>query len=69
MLERLVQHGETIGRDAQQQRIETLAGKLRELVGAAAVQVEEARVLVRGQGMIKRWLIDPSLRFLAGSTK
>jgi hypothetical protein len=36
------------------------------MFGSGAIEVEEARVLVRGRGIIKRWLIDPSLRFLAG---
>ena len=34
------------------------------MFGDAAVEVEEARLLVRGKGLIKRWLIDPHLRFL-----
>jgi hypothetical protein len=39
------------------------------MFGSGAIEVEEARVLVRGKGMIKRWLIDPSLRFLGGGLK
>jgi hypothetical protein len=41
-----------------------VAERLKTLLGEAAVEVEEARVLVRGRGIIKRWLIDSSLRFL-----
>jgi hypothetical protein len=39
------------------------------LFGSGAVDFEETRVLVRGRGMIKRWLIDPGLRFFAGAMK
>jgi hypothetical protein len=39
------------------------------VLGSASIEVEEARVLVRGRGIVKRWLIDPSLRFLSGGLK
>ena len=39
------------------------------MFGDAAVEVEEARLLVRGKGLIKRWLIDPHLRFLGGLSR
>ena len=69
MMEKLLARGEAIARDAQQKKLTTLAQQLRAIFGRAAVQVEEARVLVRGRGILKRWLIDPSLRFLAGGLK
>jgi hypothetical protein len=46
--------------------VQSVAEQLRAMSGVVMVEVEEARVLVRGRGMIKRWLIDPSLRFLNG---
>jgi hypothetical protein len=49
--------------------VQRVAQQLRTIFGSAAVDVQEARVLVRGKGMIKRWLIDPSLRFLGGGLK
>jgi hypothetical protein len=69
MMEKLVSRGDEIARTAQQQKVGEVARQLRALFGNGAVEVEEARVLVRGKGMIKRWLIDPSLRFLAGGMK
>ena len=69
MMEKLVSRGDEIARTAQQQKIGEVARQLRALFGNGPVEVEEARVLVRGKGMIKRWLIDPSLRFLAGGMK
>ena len=69
MMEKLLARGEALARDAQKRKIADLAQQLRGMFGSAAVQVEDAQVLVRGPGIIKRWLIDPSLRFLAGGLK
>ena len=69
MMEKLAAGGEQLARSAQEQRVQEVAQQLRTIFGSAAVEVEEARVLVRGRGMIKRWLIDPSLRFLGGGLK
>ena len=66
MMEKLVSRGDEIARTAQQQKVAEVAQRLRAVFGSGAVEVEEARVLVRGKGMIKRWLIDPGLRFLTG---
>ena len=42
------------------------AGDLRRWLRSTS---KTARVLMRGRGVMKRWLIDPSLRFLAGGPK
>ena len=65
MMSELQRRGEALARLAQRRKIEAVGAQLRAMFGSAAVEVEEARVLVRGRGMIKRWLIDPSLRFLS----
>ena len=69
MMTKLIKRGEQIARERQRQRVRQLAEQLKGLFGDAAVEVEEARVLVRGRGIVKRWLIDPSLRFLAAGFK
>lgn len=69
MMENLLRRGEDLASQGQQKKIEDVAAQLRAIFGSAAVQVEEAQVLVTGRGMIKRWLIDPSLRFFAGGLK
>ena len=68
-MENLLRRGEDLASQGQQKKIHDVATQLRAIFGSAAVQVEEAQVLVTGRGMIKRWLIDPSLRFLAGGLK
>ena len=62
----LLKRAEAIVRKRQQAKLSDLAQRLKALVGDAAVEVEEARLIVRGRGLVKRWLIDPQLRFLSG---
>ena len=69
MMEKLAGRGDELARKAQETEVQRAAQQLRTIFGSAAVDVQEARVLVRGRGMIKRWLIDPGLRFLGGGLK
>ena len=69
MMEKLVARGEELVRRAQARQAERLAQQLRGIFGAGAVSVADAQVLVSGRGTIKRWLIDPSLRFFGGGLK
>ena len=66
MMERLMARAEALASAAQRAKIQAVANRLKALLGEAAVQIEDAQVSVRGRGITKRWLIDPSLRFLAG---
>jgi hypothetical protein len=69
MMERLVARAEALARARQRAKVQVVADRLKSLLGEAVVEVEEARVLVRGRGIVRRWLIDPSLRLLAGRLK
>lgn len=69
MMETLMRRAEALVEEARRAKVAAVAARLRALLGEASVEVEEARVLVRGRGLIKRWLVDPSLRFLAGGLK
>ena len=69
MMEALLKRGEELARQGQQAKVLQLAEQLKSIFGAAAIEVQEAQVLVSGRGIIKRWLIDPSLRFLAAGLK
>jgi hypothetical protein len=68
MMDLLMARGERLAADRQRLKTGQVAEQLRSIFGSAAVEIEEARVLVRGRGIIKRWLIDPSLRFLVGGS-
>jgi predicted NBD/HSP70 family sugar kinase len=65
MMEKLLDRGQALAGDAQQRKLAEVAGQLRAMFGNA-VEIEGDRVLVSGRGIMKRWLIDPSLRFLGG---
>jgi hypothetical protein len=66
MMETLLKRGEELAAAGQQQKLQDLAGQLGAIFGKTAVQVDRANVLVRGRGIIKRWLMDPGMRFLIG---
>jgi hypothetical protein len=66
MMGNLVRRGEELARAAQARRIGQVSARLKELLSGVSIETEEARVLVSGRGLLKRWLIDPQLRFLAG---
>lgn len=69
MMERLERKGRELAIERQREIVRGVAAKLGALLGDGAVEAQEALVLVRGRGMIKRWLIDPDLRFLGGGLK
>jgi hypothetical protein len=66
MMANLLKRGEQIASAEQRRKMQTVAQRLRSMFASAAVEVEDARVLVRGRGLVKRWLTDPRLRFLDG---
>jgi hypothetical protein len=69
MMERLLKRGDEIARTAQRRGVARVAESLRALFGSGAVEAEEARVLVSGRGLMRRWLTEPGLRFFAGILK
>jgi hypothetical protein len=69
MMEKLMARAEQIAQQAQQRRIQQIAQELRAIFGSTSIDVQEAQVLVGGKGLIKRWLFDPRLRFLARGQK
>ena len=69
MMERLLQRGEELAREAQRRGLQRVAQKLKELLRGAAIEIGEAQVLVSGRGIVKRWLINPALRFFSGELK
>jgi predicted NBD/HSP70 family sugar kinase len=69
MLAGLLSRGEELARDQLQKKVTDVAAQLRAIVGNAAVSVQDARVVISGRGIVKRWLTDPTLRFLTGAVK
>lgn len=69
MMEKLLDRGQALARDAQRRKLGDVAGQLRSMFGASAVQIENDQVLISGRGIVRRWLADPNLRFLTGGLK
>ena len=69
MMGNLIKRAVERAQAAQRRQIMAVAARLREIIHGASIEVEEARILVKGKGLVKRWLIDPSLRFLSGGLK
>ena len=65
-MSQLLKCGEELARAAQGERTRRIASRLKHLLGGVGIEVEEARVLVSGRGLLRRWLVDPQLRFLTG---
>ena len=65
----LLKRGEDLARAEQQRQTAAIVLRLRDLLRGASVQAEDARIIVSGRGILKRWLLDPSLRFLSGGLK
>lgn len=66
MFQTLTRRAEELAARAQQAKAAEVAAQLRALVGPSAVEVEAQRVVIIGRGLIRRWLVDPALRFLGG---
>lgn len=69
MMERLTRRVEALAAAEQRRQVQMLAGRMKEMISGASVEVFEARVIVAGRGLLKRWLIDPALRFLSTGFK
>lgn len=67
MMRELLRRGEQAARIAQQRRLREIAAQLSARFAAVAVAIEGDAVVVRGRGLIKRWLVEPGLRFLTGA--
>lgn len=69
MMEDLMKRGDDLAAEGQQQKLQDVASQLRAMFGNAAVEISDGQVAVTSKGIVKRWLTDPSLRFLAGALR
>ena len=68
-MKRLIERAEQRARAAQRRCVSRIADHLRTTFGSGTVEAREDEVLIRGKGIIKRWLVNPRLRFIAGGLK
>jgi hypothetical protein len=66
MMGKVMRRGAELAEAARRRRVQAVVASLKEMLRGVTVEAEEARVLVTGRGLLKRWLIDPRLRFLSG---
>jgi hypothetical protein len=59
----LQQRAERLARARQQREVERVARLFGELLGAHNVEALPNQVVVSGRGIMRRWLVDPALRF------
>jgi hypothetical protein len=69
MMSRLSARAGDIARDRQQRLIGRTADEVKQSLPGATVEVDGSRVLVSERGLMKRWLADPSLRFLGRGSR
>jgi hypothetical protein len=69
MMEDLLTRADELAHAEQQRKLVQVAGQVKELLHGATIEVDDATVLVSGRGILKRWLLDPSLRFLSGGLR
>jgi hypothetical protein len=69
MMERLLARGAEIGGRAQARQVQRIARQLRIMFGSRSVSIDGAQVRVSGRGIFRRWLTEPSVRFLSGGLK
>lgn len=69
MMERLTARAEALAATRRNRAIERLSASMKDIFGPGAVEVLDAKILVRKRGLIRRWLVDPGLRFLSRTVR
>jgi hypothetical protein len=69
MMDALMRRAELLAASEQRRRLASLAERMREMLGRASVEIVDAKVVVSGRGLVRRWLTEPGLRFLASGFK
>ena len=64
-MDSLIDRAELLAAAEQRRQVQRLASRLKDMLGEGSVATDGAQVVVRGRGLIKRWLLDPRLRFLS----
>lgn len=65
----LENHAEEVAAQAAEARLNELQGVLAEQFGQAAVERRGGEIEIIGEGLLRRWLEDASVRFLAAARK
>ena len=69
MMEALMRRGEILAAAEERRQARQLAARLKTVLGQGSVEAIGADVVVSGRGVLKRWVIDPGLRFLSSGLR
>ena len=69
MMSGLIRRAELLAAAERRRQVRRLASRMKEMLGSGSVEVVDAAVVATGRGLLKRWLIDPGLRFLSSGLK
>lgn len=61
---KLQMRAEQLARAEQRRRIAKLARGYREQMPGASIVAEAAALVIEGRGVLRRWLTNPSIRFI-----
>lgn len=66
MMKRLQWRVEQLARAAQRRQVTRLVIRWSEQLRGVRVEARDTGVVLSGRGLIHRWLVDPTLRFISG---
>ena len=69
MMDELIRRAEMLAGAEQRRQVQRLAARMKEMLGNGSVEVVHGQVVANGRGLLRRWLIDPGLRFLSSGIK
>ncbi|MFL6730144.1 MAG: hypothetical protein ACJ8E3_00650 [Sphingomicrobium sp.] len=69
MTKDLIRRADGLALAEQRRQAQRVAARITEMLGSGAVEIVDAKVVVRGPGLLKRWLSEPGLRFLSSGLK
>lgn len=68
-MKQVQKRAEQLARAEQRRAIARIAAALHDQARGIAVEASGHGVVLRGRGLIRRWLVDPGLRFVAGARR
>ena len=69
MTARMLRRAEAIARKRQSRIAALVAERVAQVLATGAVELQGTQVIVRGRGLLRRWLTDPDLRFVGRTLK
>lgn len=68
-MNKLEKRAEQVARARRQIAMERIAARLEEQLHGVRIELEQSEIRIVGRDLVKRWLSDTGLRFVAGMVK